>query len=392
MPEWPTTKVGANVQRRVDPVVLEPDRFYSSLGIRWYGTGVYVRDEKPGRTIRTKMYRAHAGDFLYCVLDTQNGPFDIIPEELGGSIVTNKFPTYTVGPGLVPEYLRLTFQHPRTLELIGKARQGAEGRSEWKPEQFEAHRIPFPPKKVQSLIVKIMAASDSVRHALKIEIATAKAARAALLHQLLEALAPDVDRMVLRDVASWSSGGTPKADNPDFYGGGIPWAIIGDIRSRSVSATTRTISQSGLTAIGGKKKLAPAGAVLVSMYGIIGKCAVAEVPMATNQAICRGVANDLVSSEYLRLWISSCQNDLIRLGEGKTQMNINKKKIESFPIKVPDPETQDRIVNIMASVDDQIEALENESKEVAVARQALLDALLRGEVEIDPAPLAQELD
>lgn len=55
MPEWPTARIGEHVKRVVEPVRLEPDHEYSSLGIR-YETGVYVRSVKLGRQLRTKMY------------------------------------------------------------------------------------------------------------------------------------------------------------------------------------------------------------------------------------------------------------------------------------------------------------------------------------------------
>lgn len=72
----------------------------------------------------------------------------------------------------------------------------------------------------------------------------------------------------------------------------------------------------------------------------------------------------------------------VSLGEGKTQQNISKVKIENFPIIVPRPEIQEQVVEIMTTVDEQIEALENETDQASSARAALLDELLRREIEI----------
>lgn len=184
MPDWPTATIGEHVERRVEPVQLDPEAMYSSLGIR-YGSGVYVRSAKLGSQLRTKMYRVQAGDFIYCILDSQRGPFDVVPEDLDGAIVTNKFPTYQVGPELLPEFLKLTFQRQATLDAIGLSRQGAEGRSEWKPEQFESHSIPFPPKPVQARIVEIMESADALCDALDAEISAVRSARVAILADLL---------------------------------------------------------------------------------------------------------------------------------------------------------------------------------------------------------------
>ena len=183
MTEWPSTTVGEHVTRRLEPVALAPDVEYASLGIR-YDEGVYIRNVKLGRELRTKMCRVQAGDFIYCILDSQRGPFDLVPEEMNDA-VTNKFPRYSVGAGLISEFLKLTFQRQATLDAIGMARQGAGGRSEWKPDQFEAHVIPFPDSAVQARIVEIVSAVDRVIDTLKTEIKAAQVVRVALPDELL---------------------------------------------------------------------------------------------------------------------------------------------------------------------------------------------------------------
>jgi len=37
------------------------------------------------------------------------------------------------------------------------------------------------------------------------------------------------EHVTLNDIAKWGSGGTPKSTNPNYYGGNIPWLIIGDL-------------------------------------------------------------------------------------------------------------------------------------------------------------------
>ncbi len=47
-------------------------------------------------------------------------------------------------------------------------------------------------------------------------------------------------------VARWGSGGTPKARDPRFYGGSIPWAVIGDLTDGPVAQTAGSITEDGL--------------------------------------------------------------------------------------------------------------------------------------------------
>ncbi|MDX3365018.1 restriction endonuclease subunit S [Streptomyces sp. ME02-6987-2C] len=163
-------------------------------------------------------------------------------------------------------------------------------------------------------------------------------------------------------MADWSAGGTPKATNRSFYDGGdMPWAIISDIQNGPLVETAKRITQAGLEAIGGTKKIVPEGTVLVSMYGSVGRSAIARIPMATNQAIARGVVNDQVSAEYLFLWLNAHEGHLDQMARGATQRNINKQIITAFPIALPPAAVQERIVEVISTVDNQIAALSAEA-------------------------------
>ena len=84
-------------------------------------------------------------------------------------------------------------------------------------------------------------------------------------------------RKTLSEVASWGSGGTPAAGNKQFYGGDIPWAVIGDLSDGLVTKTAKSITQLGLDCSSAKR--VPEGAVLVAMYGSIGKLGIAGIPL-----------------------------------------------------------------------------------------------------------------
>ena len=108
--------------------------------------------------------------------------------------------------------------------------------------------------------------------------------------------------LTLKDVAKWSSGGTPKAGTKEYYGGDIPWAVIGDLNDGHVSTTASTITEAGL-ANSSAKVVAP-GTLLVGMYGSIGKMSIADVPMATNQAIACAVPASDIDLSYLSIPLS----------------------------------------------------------------------------------------
>lgn len=159
----------------------------------------------------------------------------------------------------------------------------------------------------------------------------------------------------LGDVASWYSGGTPTAGTSDYYGGMIPWAVIADLNDGVVIETASSITEAGLAAIGGR--VAPVDAVMVSMYGTIGRVGRAGRPMATNQAIAWAVVDrTAVRPEFLMLWLRHSRPVLDLLGRGATQRNINREIIRGITMPIPPLEAQNRIVDLIATVDQMIEA------------------------------------
>lgn len=158
----------------------------------------------------------------------------------------------------------------------------------------------------------------------------------------------------LGDVAKWSSGGTPKTGTAAYYGGDIPWAIIGDLKDGPVLSTAATITYSGLK--NSSAKWVPAGALLVAMYGSIGKLGIATMPLTTNQAIAAAVPdNSQVEAKYLFYYLMAQRHDLNRAGKGAAQQNIGQGVLKAWPIPVAPLNDQRRIVGIL---EDQLSRLD----------------------------------
>lgn len=150
----------------------------------------------------------------------------------------------------------------------------------------------------------------------------------------------------LADIARWGSGGTPRAGDPRYYGGDIPWAVIGDLNDGVVVQTKTTITQAGLRE--SAAKIVPEGAVLVAMYGSIGKLGVAGRTLSTNQAIAFAVSGPRILSKYLFYYLLSQRRKLDAAGKGATQRNISQTVLKAWPIRFPDDlGEQERIVDIL---------------------------------------------
>ncbi len=176
----------------------------------------------------------------------------------------------------------------------------------------------------------------------------------------------------LGEIADWSSGGTPRRTEESYYGGDIPWAVIGDLNDEVVTQCKGSITHEGLS--NSSCKIVRPGTILIAMYGSIGKLGIAGMPMATNQAIASAVPR--ISSQYLFYFLLAQRSQLAEAGKGATQRNISQTILKAWPIPVAPPMEQDRIVAVIEEHFSRLDAvqstLEGGLRSVAGFRRSLL--------------------
>ena len=161
----------------------------------------------------------------------------------------------------------------------------------------------------------------------------------------------------LARVGRWGSGGTPTRSRSDYYGGSIPWLVIGDLNDSVVTEATTRITALGLRE--SSAKLVPPGAVLVAMYGSIGKAGIAGIECATNQAIAHCIPDsDVVTTEYLFRLLVALRPTLFDLGKGAAQQNISQTILRHLVVEIPPIAEQERItsrIRELMALSDQLE-------------------------------------
>ncbi len=144
------------------------------------------------------------------------------------------------------------------------------------------------------------------------------------------------------------SGGTPKSDVEEYWGGGIPWATLVDLPATNfiseITATKRTISEKGLRE--SSAKIIPANSVVVSTRATIGRIAICRVPLATNQGFKNVVIEDLDKAvpEYVALALTKLVPTMQAWATGGTFAEISKSKFCELQIPLPPLEAQKEIV------------------------------------------------
>jgi type I restriction enzyme S subunit len=190
----------------------------------------------------------------------------------------------------------------------------------------------------------------------------------------------------LGDIAKWGSGGTPTVGNPAFYGGDIPWAVIGDLTEGLVTRTKASITEAGLSK--SAAKVVPEGAVLIAMYGAsIGRLGITARPMATNQAIAHALTTDRLNPKFLFYYLLSQKRGFVAAGKGAAQPNIGQAILKAWPIEFPeDPAEQHRIVDILEDHLSRLDAAQAYLKSAIAKADAMQRGVLQSAIRGQVAP------
>lgn len=165
----------------------------------------------------------------------------------------------------------------------------------------------------------------------------------------------------ISEIAQVVGGGTPSTKEEDNYANsGVAWITPKDLSGytqKYIANGSRDISEKGLNS--SSAKLMPKGTVLVSSRAPIGYVAIADGPLATNQGFKSLVPNkDVVTSEYLYYVMKQSKSALEQVATGTTFKEVSGSVMKNFEIDIPNLDEQERVVSILAPIDQKIELLQ----------------------------------
>jgi type I restriction enzyme S subunit len=165
----------------------------------------------------------------------------------------------------------------------------------------------------------------------------------------------------LREVAQVVSGGTPSRYVAEFWeDGNIPWVTPTDLTNTSgrfLSDTREKITHRGLTSC--SATLLPAGTLLMTSRATLGEIRIAEREVCTNQGFKSLVPFHDTHGRFLYYQMLQNKERYRALGIGSTFLEVNKRDTERFEVLVPpDYGNQQRIADILSTVDEAIEQTE----------------------------------
>lgn len=192
--------------------------------------------------------------------------------------------------------------------------------------------------------------------------------------------------VTLGDVTTWLSGGTPKKEKAEFWGGTIPWISASSMQGTRYSTSDLKITSLGLDS---GSRLAPKNAILLLVRGsaLHNKIPVgiALKDVAFNQDVKALLVNEArITPWFLLYWLLSQRDYLLEnvveftgIGAGK----LDTKRMQTLPLRLPSLKEQDDLVLIVKTLDDRIENLSVTKVTLEAIAQALFKSWF---VDFDP--------
>ena len=182
----------------------------------------------------------------------------------------------------------------------------------------------------------------------------------------------------LVEIGEIIGGGTPDSTNKDYWDGKILWAVPTDITKlqfNKIEDTERKITKQGLD--NSSAKLLPEETILITSRATVGKCAIATKPISTNQGFQNIICNDDYDNLFIFYSIKHNLNNLLRVSQGTTFLEISKNQIKNVIIPIPNSlHEQQKIVTILSNVDNLINSTQKIIDQTITLKKGLMQKLL----------------
>ena len=227
-----------------------------------------------------------------------------------------------------------------------------------------AFPVQLPSRNEQRAIANALNDVSSLIASFERQIAKKRAIKQGMMQQLLTGRTrlPSFEQAwateTVGSLARVTGGGTPSTRIASYWGGGVPWFTPGEIRVEGSGLATnseRTITSAGLA--NSAATLLPAGTVLVTSRASIGNCAVAGVPVTTNQGFTSMIPKDPRSTWFLYYWTQQHKAELESRAAGSTFLEISASKVAAIPLQQPGLDEQEAIGEAIRDADLEVDAL-----------------------------------
>lgn len=181
----------------------------------------------------------------------------------------------------------------------------------------------------------------------------------------------------LGTIAKCFSGGTPKSESEEMYGGTIPFIRSGEIHGNK---TALFLTDDGLRK--SSAKVVDVGDLIFALYGAnSGDCAISQINGAINQAILC-IRSSSVINPFLQPYLELQKDRYIAKYLQGGQGNLSGEIVCSYTIPIPPMEEQREIAEILGVWDEAIEKQSRLIEKLELRKRALMQRLLTGRTRL----------
>ena len=147
----------------------------------------------------------------------------------------------------------------------------------------------------------------------------------------------------------------PSQDNTEYFDGEIKWIRAVDLNNGKVYDTSRKLTQEGFNSAGKSALLFKPGTIVISKSGTIGRLGLLQDYMCGNRATINIAPKVNTNINYIFYYLLSKQEEIANMAVGSVQKNLYVSILEQYEINIPDNSVQEKIVQILSSIDDKID-------------------------------------
>jgi type I restriction enzyme S subunit len=259
-------------------------------------------------------------------------------------------------------------------------------------DRLESLKILFPPLSEQKRIAEVLSTVDQAIEKVGKAIEKTKRLQKGLMQELLT---KDIGHKEFKDTEirmipkNWGvrkieeisldfvSGGTPSTSNKKYWNGDIPWMTSAFITEREIKAGQRYITKEGLK--NSATNIVPKDNLVVATIVGIGKAAINRIDLAISQDL-TGVIIDKKQAypDFLYWALTNSETKLKSLAQGSTIKGILREGLGKIKLPLPPLPEQQKIAEILASVDKRLELLREKKESLQRTKKGLMNDLLTG--------------
>ncbi|MCB1130002.1 MAG: restriction endonuclease subunit S [Verrucomicrobiae bacterium] len=384
MKEWNTVRLGDVIAHRKEFIDIDDLQIYKRPRVQLHAKGIVLRDVVEGALIKTKRQQVcQAGEFLVAEIDAKVGGFGIVPEQLGGALVSSHYFLFTIDETkLDRSFLDYFIRTPAFRDQVEA--QGSTNYAAIRPAHVLGYEIPLPPLAEQRRIVaRIEALAAQIDEAKRLRKEAVEEAEALFGAEAGKRLTDCFPTRRMDELCSLVTDGTHQTPRYVEEGGHTFLSAQNVKPFRFMPEVHRKVSTEDYE--GCIRRAAPKrGDVLMTRVGAgIGEAAVMnqdlDFAFYVSLALMRPDP-EFILPEYLVHWLNSpdgrASSRRETLGKGHSQGNLNLKLLRGFNVPLPPLPEQRRIVAELDALQAEVDGLKHLQSETAAELDALLPAIL----------------